>query len=150
MQQASSKQEEESPAPKPAKARNSDGWQRRLLIAVALAGACLLVLGAIQAWGTLNHHPELVYLPDVKAALDRQYAKPPPISKEVLDRLIQIYKLDVTPTCVVGKKYGALCQDGYVDRYLPLPDTSGGFSPPPDEESICVNHGGPKTWIECR
>jgi hypothetical protein len=53
------------------------------------------------------------------------------ISREWLEKLIK-----VLPTCTVGKKYGALCNDGFFS-YVSREDT-------------CEGHGGAKEWIECR
>lgn len=112
---------------------NSIGWQRRLKAAVVTCVVCVVVVAAGQLYATLTHRPQIVYPPEALAALRENSSGTLPISKEHLDQLMKVYGLD---DCTVGKKYGAVCQDGYV--------TFG------DSADGCSGHGGVKQWIECR
>src|SRR5207302_1330063 len=89
--------------------KNSTGWQRRLMLAIAVCVVCLILVAAVQLSAQLNHRPELVFPPEAAATLRLQQSGERPVSPELLDRLVK-----AMPTCVVGKKYGAVCQDGEV------------------------------------
>jgi hypothetical protein len=113
--------------------KNNAGWQRRLKLIIAACALFLMLVAAGQLWANLNHHPQIVYPPEALVALQ---SRKHPIDEEYLKALLRAYHLDPAPTCIVGKKYGALCQDGEV--------TFDG------SEDACADNGGVKEWIECR
>ena len=113
--------------------KNNAGWQRRLKITIAACAVGLMLVAAGQLWERLNHHPQIVYPP---GALIELRSGPRPVNEEYLKELLRAYRLGPAPTCVVGKKYGAVCQDGEV--------TFDG------SEGACSDNGGVKEWIECR
>jgi hypothetical protein len=92
----------------------------------------LFVLLAISACGDTappEHHPQLVIPTDVPSLSTQM----PRIRPEDLSRIATALPI---PTCTVGKKYGAVCQDGTWSL-----DTS---------EETCSGHGGVRAWIECQ
>lgn len=113
--------------------RNNAGWHRRLKLTIAACAVSLMVVAAGQLWASLNHRPQIVYPPEARAELR---SRDRPIDEEYLKELLRAYHLDPAPTCVVGKKYGAVCQDGEV-----------AFD---GSEGACADNGGVKEWIECR
>jgi hypothetical protein len=114
--------------------KNNAGWQRRLKITIAACAVGLMLVAAGQLWERLNHHPQIVYPPEALVEL-RQGERP--VNEEYLRELLRTYRRDhPSPTCIVGKKYGALCQDGEV--------TFDG------SEDACSDNGGVKEWIKCR
>jgi hypothetical protein len=118
---------------------NPVDWQRTLQTALVVWVACVCLFGIYTA---LTYKPHLVYPPgygDEAPGQLLQLQMPSgegykPVSKELIDRLIKAYGLDAT--CTIGKKYGAVCQDGVLtyDR----------------DASACSDHGGVRDWVVCR
>lgn len=124
-----------SPDPPLESVKNNGGWQRRLKLTIAACAVGLMVVAAGQLWAHLNHRPQIVYPPEALVELRSNGSH---VDPKLLKELIQAYNLEKAqqPTCVVGKKYGAVCQDGEV--------TFDG------SEGACSDNGGVKEWIECR
>lgn len=114
-------------------AKNNAGWHRRLKLIIAACAVGLMLVVAGQLWASLNHRPQIVYPPE---ALVELRSRDRPVDEKLLKALLRAYHLDPAPTCIVGKKYGAVCQDGEV--------TFDG------SEDACSDNGGVKEWIECR
>lgn len=114
-------------------ARRGARGQRGVLYLVA---ACIIVpilTAATLLYTASDHRPQIVFPPEARAGLSITTTGKPPISADLLKRLIEKYDLD---PCVIGTKYGAVCEDGEVT-----------FS---HGEDVCSDHGGVKEWIECR
>jgi hypothetical protein len=75
------------------------------------------------------HHPRVQWPDSERATL--RYTGAKPIDADSLEQLLK-----ALPTCVVGEKYGAICEDGEVS-HDPVPDA-------------CVDNGGVKEWITCK
>ncbi len=104
-----------------------------------LAGAAVLLCAALLATlfvsANLDHHPQIFYPHEAVATMQGRSGVALP--KKLVDDLRKRYNLpEETPTCVVGKHYGALCQDGTF--------TLDG------SEGACVGHLGVKSWVEYR
>jgi hypothetical protein len=109
---------------------------------------CVLVaalFAAILAYANLNHVPQVVYPPGMNPInkLESSSANNKPINPTLIAYYTNLYSDEMTalaktpqPTCVVGKKYGALCQDGEITY-----DT---------DPAACAEHSGVKEWAECR
>lgn len=110
-------------------AKNNSDWRGRLRFIILVGLVCLALGVAAQMFVNLNHHPQLIIPPEARLALDP--TNHPQLSKKFVEELLR-----AMPTCVVGQKYGAVCQDGTVTY-----DHS---------DDPCSEHGGVKTWIECR
>ena len=104
----------------------SDFRMRWFSIVVVLV-MTLVMIGAVMIANP--HHPQVQWPESEYAELRSSGSHP--VSAEFLQELIKAY-----PTCVVGEKYGAICQDGEVSH-----------DPGPD---ACSDNGGVKEWITCK
>jgi len=112
----------------------STGWKALLTLAVSACVVAVVVVLTFYLVAIVTHCPQLVYPPGVDPVAElRATGDMPSVNRTLLNRLVKAYEID---PCTVGKKYGALCQDGEV-----IYDGS---------EGACSDHGGVKQWIECR
>lgn len=118
-------------------ARAKLSWQDHAKSLLGAVVVCVALLVGIQLVLGLDHQysyrPRIVMSDEVRAAmgLDRSRTVKPKINAQQIEALLR-----VLPTCAMGKKYGALCNDGTV--------TGDG------SEDACADHNGVKAWIECR
>jgi hypothetical protein len=111
--------------------KNSAGWHRRLKLFLAFFVVLAVLVGAVQLYAYLTYRPQLVYPPGYEAALRAM----PKVDPQLVDYYVKLYGLDTKP-CTVGKKYGALCQDGKISLF--------------GSADACKDDGGVKEWVECR
>lgn len=134
--------------PRPEPLPSSYGWQRRL-VATIVGG--IVIVGIVWLMVIVSERagrpPRLVYPASVQATMDARMetlkidrSGNRPVSDEMLKSLVKAYGLE---DCQVGRKYGALCQDGTVEQQArPFEEDQLG--------QLCSEHGGVKEWIECR
>lgn len=80
------------------------------------------------------HHPEVVWPDADRSIAEIRYTGSKPVDPDYLDKLLKAYKLD--EACIVGKKYGAVCEDGAVIHNA--------------DPDVCANNGGVKEWVTCK
>ena len=81
----------------------------------------------------LTHRPQLEYPPGVAV---NQLRIEGPVNPELVAYYEKLYGLDHGGSCMEGKKYATLCQDGELIWDV--------------EEAVCSDHGGVKDWVVCR
>jgi hypothetical protein len=105
-----------------------------------------VVVGLMIVVSEVARPPRLVYPASVQATIEAgledwnlRQSDNRPISNQMLKELLKAYGLE---DCLVGGKYGALCEDGTFTRTGLLREDL--------LDAVCSQHGGVREWIECR